>query len=123
MDILQSPTDDVDVLTGYRFPRRFVEIPAGDDPAEGTTLRINVVDVGDTDAPVVVFLHGNPSWSYIWRHTIPVVLEAGYRVIAPDLVGMGLSDKPAKLSDYTVRSPVADSQRCSTRMPMPTRSP
>ena len=47
-------------------------------------------------------LHGNPSWSYIWRHQIAAAVAAGYRVIAPDLVGMGLSDKPTEMTDYTV---------------------
>lgn len=90
-------------IADYPAGRRFVTIPAGD----GQELRVHLVDtgeanVGNDDAPVVVFLHGNPSWSYIWRRQIEAAVAAGYRVIAPDLVGMGLSDKPSEMADYTV---------------------
>ena len=98
MKILQSPADAVDDLPGYGFDRRWIDIPAGD----GQTLRVHLVDHGPADAPVVVMLHGNQSWSYIWRHQIGPVVDAGYRVIAPDLVGMGMSDKPSELDDYSV---------------------
>lgn len=104
MEILRSPDDAVDGLPGYPSDRRRVEIPAGD----GQTLRVHLVDVnrsGD-DAPVVVMLHGNPSWSYLWRHQIGPVADAGYRVIVPDLVGMGMSDKPSELADYSVAAHV-----------------
>jgi haloalkane dehalogenase len=85
-------------IAGYPAGSRFVSIPSGD----GQDLRVHLVDAGPADAPVVVFLHGNPSWSYIWRHQIDAVVAAGYRAIAPDLVGMGLSDKPSEMTDYTV---------------------
>ena len=98
MEILRSPDDAIDGLADYPTGRGWVEIPAGD----GQSLRVHLVDVGPEDAPVVVFLHGNPSWSYLWRHQIGPVVDAGYRVIAPDLVGMGMSDKPSELGDYTV---------------------
>ena len=98
MQILHSPADATDGLAGYPTERRWVEVAAGD----GQHLRVHVIDVGPRSAPVVVMLHGNPSWSYLWRHQIGPVVDAGYRVVAPDLVGMGMSDKPAKLDDYTV---------------------
>ncbi len=101
MRILHSPDDAIDGLGGYPAERRLVEIPSGD----GQRLRVHLVDanpVGSSPAPVVVMLHGNPSWSYLWRHQVGPLVEAGYRVIAPDLVGMGMSDKPAELDDYTV---------------------
>jgi len=99
MRILRSPDDAIDGLPGYPTSRRWVEIPAGD----GQQLRVHMVDTAPgSDAPVVVMLHGNPSWSWIWRHQIPALTAAGYRVIAPDLVGMGMSDKPSELDDYTV---------------------
>jgi haloalkane dehalogenase len=85
-------------IAGYPAGSRFVSIPSGD----GQDLRVHLVDAGPADAPVVVFLHGNPSWSYIWRHQIDAVVAAGYRAVAPDLVGMGLSDKPSEMTDYTV---------------------
>lgn len=98
MKILQTPDEAIDSVTGYPTERRRVEIPAGD----GQSLRVHLVDAGSPDAPGVVMLHGNPSWSYIWRHQIPPLVDAGFRVIAPDLIGMGLSDKPSELGDYTV---------------------
>jgi haloalkane dehalogenase len=104
--ILSTPDGVADALPGYPPPsaRRYLSIPAGDDDGE---LRVHLVDAGDPSAPPVVFLHGNPSWSYIWRHQIAAVVAAGYRAIAPDLVGMGLSDKPSELGDYTVARHVA----------------
>jgi len=96
--ILSTGEGVADGLPGYPSDRRYVTIPAGD----GRDLRVHLVDAGERGAPVVVLLHGNPSWSYIWRHQIAAVVAAGYRAIAPDLVGMGLSDKPSELGDYTV---------------------
>ena len=98
MKILRTPDEAIESVTGYPTERRWVEIPAGD----GQTLRVHLIDSGAADAPVVVMLHGNPSWSYIWRNQIPAVVNAGYRVIAPDLIGMGMSDKPSEIDDYTV---------------------
>ena len=104
MEILRtSEADAAEILRGindYPNGSRFVTVPAGD--SDGQDLRVHLVDAGDANAPVVVFLHGNPSWSYIWRHQIAAAVAAGYRVIAPDLVGMGLSDKPTEMTDYTV---------------------
>lgn len=98
MKILQSPADAAEGLRGYPAERSWVEIPSG----EGQIIRINVIDVGLPFAPPVVLLHGNPSWSYLWRHQIGPLVEAGHRVIVPDLVGMGMSDKPSELDDYSV---------------------
>ncbi len=101
MHILRTPDHAIDGLADYPADHRWLEIPAGDEQ----TLRIHLVDVspgGSSGAPVVVMLHGNPSWSYIWRHQIGPLVDAGYRVVAPDLVGMGMSDKPSELDDYTV---------------------
>ena len=63
MEILRAPEGATDGLADYPTERRFVEIPAGD----GQQLRVHLVDAGDPEAPVVVFLHGNPSWSFLWR--------------------------------------------------------
>ena len=106
MEILRaSEADAAEILASIAdYPRgsRFVTVPAGADEDAGQDLRVHLVDAGEVGAPVVVFLHGNPSWSYIWRHQIAAAVAAGYRVIAPDLVGMGLSDKPTEMTDYTV---------------------
>lgn len=98
MKILRSPDDALDHLTDYPGPRRYVGVPAGD----GQELRVHLVDTGPEDGQPVVFLHGNPAWSYVWRRQIEAAAAAGFRVIAPDNVGTGMSDKPSELGDYTV---------------------
>jgi haloalkane dehalogenase len=70
-------------------------------PAKGGELRMHYVDEGPREAPVVLMLHGEPSWSYLYRKLIPIFVGAGYRAIAPDLIGFGRSDKPSRRSDYT----------------------
>jgi haloalkane dehalogenase len=97
MDVLRTPDDRFESLPGYPFEPHYVEIPDGD----GGTLRVHHVDEGAPDAPVVLLLHGEPSWSYLYRHMIPVLVDAGLRAVAPDLVGFGRSDKPASRADYT----------------------
>ncbi len=64
-------------------------------------LRVAYIDEGPSDAPVVLLMHGEPAWSFLYRKMIPVLLQAGYRVVAPDLVGFGRSDKPACKRDYS----------------------
>ena len=92
MKILRTPDERFGNLPDYSFSPNYADI---DD------LRIHYVDEGPPDAPPILMLHGEPSWSYLYRHMIPVFKEAGYRTVAPDLVGFGRSDKPAKISDYT----------------------
>ncbi|AZI34940.1 haloalkane dehalogenase [Caenibius tardaugens NBRC 16725] len=94
--ILRTPDTCFDRLQDYDFPPNYVEIA---DPALGP-LRMHYVDAGAPDAPVVLMLHGNPTWSYLYRHMIGPVAAAGYRVIAPDMIGFGKSDKPADRSAY-----------------------
>jgi len=103
MKILTTPESAADGLPDYDFDRHYATIPDDD----GGTMRIHYVEAGDPDGRPVVFLHGNPSWSYIWRHQIRAVADAGYRAIAPDLGGMGMSDKPSDLGDYSVARHVA----------------
>jgi len=74
-----------------------MEVPDG----EGGRLRIHYVDEGPKGEEPVLMLHGEPSWSFLYRKMIPVFLEAGYRAVAPDLVGFGRSDKPSRRTDYT----------------------
>lgn len=99
MDILRTPDDRFERLPGYDFAPHYVEVSAGD--GSDTRLRIHHLDEGPADAPVVLCLHGEPSWSFLYRHMVPVLVEAGLRVVAPDLVGFGRSDKPAHRSDHT----------------------
>ncbi len=99
MDILRTPEDRFYRLAGFDFAPHYTEVPAGDGGE--TTIRIHYLDEGPADGPVVLLLHGEPSWSYLYRHMIPVLTGAGLRVVAPDLPGFGRSDKPAQRSDYT----------------------
>ena len=69
-------------------------------------MRIHYLDEGDGNGPTVLLMHGEPSWSYLYRKMIPGLLEAGLRVIAPDLPGFGRSDKPSERSDYTYQNHV-----------------
>ncbi len=103
MDALRTPDDRFTNLPGFPFEPHYVEIPDG----EGGTLRVHHLDEGDPGAPVVLLLHGEPSWSYLYRHMIPVLVRAGLRAVAPDLVGFGRSDKPAARTDYTYARHVA----------------
>lgn len=92
MDILRTPDERFANLPGYPFAPRYVEVDG---------LRIHYVDEGPANAPPVLMLHGEPSWSFLYRRMIPRFVAAGYRAVAPDLVGFGKSDKPAARADYT----------------------
>ena len=98
MHALRTPDDRFADLPGFPFAPHYVEVDAGD--GEGT-LRVHHLDEGPTDGPVVLLMHGEPSWSYLYRTMIPVLVDAGLRCVAPDLVGFGRSDKPTERSDYT----------------------
>jgi haloalkane dehalogenase len=98
MELLRTPDECFTDLPGYPFAPTYVEVPTGDGDQ---TLRVHVLDEGPADGPVVLLLHGEPSWSYLYRHMIPVLVERGCRCIAPDLVGFGRSDKPAHRQDVT----------------------
>jgi haloalkane dehalogenase len=97
MEVLRTPDERFAALPDYAFDPRYATVPDG----EGGELRIHFVDEGSVDAPAVLLMHGEPSWSFLYRTMIPVLRDAGLRVVAPDLVGFGRSDKPAKRSDYT----------------------
>src|SRR3974390_1887105 len=98
MDVLRTPDERFAALEGYPFEPHYVEVPTGD----GGTLRVHYVDEGSPHAGErILLMHGEPSWSYLYRKMIPLLEGAGFRVIAPDLVGFGRSDKPAHRQDYT----------------------
>lgn len=103
MKVLRTPDDRFEGLTGFPFEPHYVDVPDGD----GGTLRVHHLDEGDPSGDVVLLLHGEPSWSYLYRHMIPVLVDAGLRAVAPDLVGFGRSDKPATRTDYTYARHVA----------------
>jgi haloalkane dehalogenase len=97
MKTLRTPDDRFTNLPGYPFEPHYIEVPDG----EGGRLRIHCVDQGPNTADPVLLMHGEPSWSYLYRKMIPIIVDAGHRVVAPDLVGFGRSDKPADRNDYT----------------------
>lgn len=98
MSIAALRTDDSAFagLPDWSYEPRYVEDLSG---YEG--LRMHYVDEGPADGPVMLCLHGEPTWSYLYRRMIPVFLEAGYRVVAPDFFGFGRSDKPTDDAVYT----------------------
>lgn len=98
MKVIQTPDSCFEGLHQYPFEPNFAEVP----DLDGGTLRVHYIDEGPADGPAVVFIHGNPSWSYAWRNVVPAVADAGYRAIAVDLVGLGRSDKPTEMSDFSV---------------------
>ncbi|GAB4322553.1 MAG: haloalkane dehalogenase [Dehalococcoidia bacterium] len=102
MDVLRTPDDRFESLPGYPFAPNYVHIDGGD----GGELRVHYVAEGPADGEIVLCLHGQPSWSYLYRKMIPPLASAGYRVIAPDLVGFGRSDKPSNPDDYTYENHV-----------------
>ena len=93
MRILRTDEARFEGLPDYPFLPNFQEVESG--------LRMHFVDEGPANGAPVIMLHGEPTWSYLYRHMIPVVAGAGHRVLAPDLIGFGKSDKPAALSDYS----------------------
>lgn len=97
MEILRTPDSQFENLPDYRFAPHYCEVTAQD----GTPLRVHYVDEGPRDGEIILCLHGQPSWSYLYRKMIPILTKADYRVIAPDLIGFGRSDKPADTCDYT----------------------
>jgi haloalkane dehalogenase len=98
MKILRTPDERFENLPGYPFKPNYVSIPDDD-----VSLRIHYIDEGPSTADPVLMMHGEPSWSYLYRKMIPIIVSAGHRALAPDLVGFGRSDKPAESNDYSYR--------------------
>jgi haloalkane dehalogenase len=97
MDVLRTLEERFENLKDYPFAPNYTEVEDG----EGGTIRMHYLDEGPKDGEVILCMHGQPSWSYLYRHMIPILTDAGYRCIAPDLVGFGKSDKPTSIDDYT----------------------
>jgi haloalkane dehalogenase len=98
MKVLRTPDSCFEGLPDFDYEPHYTTINADD----GTPLRIHHIDEGPADAEPILLMHGNPTWSYLYRHMIPGLLKTGRRVIALDLVGCGRSDKPAQKKDYTL---------------------
>ena len=97
MRTLRTPEDRFAGLPGFGLPPHHAEVPDQD----GGTLRMAWVEDGPPDGPVVLLLHGEPSWSFLYRTTMPGLAAAGFRAVAPDLVGFGRSDKPTEPADHS----------------------
>lgn len=97
MEILRTPDDRFSDLPDFDHPARYAEVPDG----EGGVLRMSYVEAGPADGPVALLLHGEPTWSFLYRHVIAELAGAGVRCIAPDMVGFGRSDKPASIRDHS----------------------
>ncbi len=95
MHALRTPDSRFAALPDFPWAPHYVEVGG---------LRMAYLDEGPRDAPLVLMLHGEPSWSFLYRKVIPVVLAAGMRAVAPDLIGFGRSDKPTERSAYTYQS-------------------
>jgi haloalkane dehalogenase len=102
MTVLRTPDDRVSALPEFPFAQHYVTVT---DPGLGP-LRMHYLDEGDRDGRVVALVHGEPTWSFMFRRTVAPLVTAGYRVIVPDLIGFGRSDKPSRPEDYTYESHV-----------------
>ncbi|MCZ4500215.1 MAG: haloalkane dehalogenase [Marmoricola sp.] len=92
MDIVRTPDERFAGLPDYPFAPRYAEVDG---------LQLHYLDEGQATADPVLMLHGEPTWSYLYRHMVPVFTAAGLRAVAPDLIGFGKSDKPTRQSDYS----------------------
>jgi haloalkane dehalogenase len=101
----RTPDEQFANLPDFPFAPHYVSVPPEDET--GDELRVHYVDEGDPAAPTVLLMHGEPSWSFLYRHMIPVLVDAGLRTMAPDLVGFGRSDKPVARADFTYARHVA----------------
>ena len=102
MKVLRTPDDRFANLKDYQFSPHYTTIKT----ANGVDLRIHHIDEGPFDGPTVLCMHGQPAWSYLYRKMIPILVKFGCRVIAPDLVGYGKSDKPAAREDFSYQDQV-----------------
>jgi haloalkane dehalogenase len=94
---VRTPEERFQNLPAFPWLPRYIEVPDG----EGGTVRIAYIDENVRSGETVLMLHGEPSWSFLYRKMIPPVIAAGYRAVVPDLPGFGRSDKPADRGDYT----------------------
>lgn len=103
MNVLRTPDDRFSDLPDFDHPARYADVPDG----EGGTLRMSYVEAGPADGPVALLLHGEPTWSFLYRHVMRQLADAGIRSVAPDMVGFGRSDKPAEIGDHSYARHVA----------------
>jgi len=110
METLRTPDDRFVDLPDFAFAPNYAEV----DDSDAGSLRVHYLDEGPSGAPPIVLLHGEPTWSYLYRHMIGPLTAAGHRVIVPDLVGFGRSDKPVERSDTPIPALSAGCGSCSS---------
>src|SRR6476660_2838382 len=98
MEAVRTPDECFEGLPDFAFTPHYAEVPSGDG---AQTLRVHYLDEGPAGGEIVLMLHGEPSWCFLYRKMIPVLTGTGFRCIAPDLVGFGRSDKPTDRASYT----------------------
>jgi haloalkane dehalogenase len=103
VDVVRTPDERFADLPDYPFEPHYAEVVAEDL----APIRMHYLDEGPADGPVALLMHGQPTWSYLYRYVVPVLTARGIRVIAPDLIGFGRSDKPTLGPDYTVARHIA----------------
>ena len=102
MEVLRTPESCFKNIKDYPFEPVYTNIETKD----GTIVRVHHIDEGPKDGPILLAMHGQPVWSYLYAKMIPILTKAGIRVIAPDLIGYGKSDKPAAREDYSYQNQV-----------------
>ena len=108
MEYLRTPDDRFQNLADFDFPPNYLNVGAG--------LRMHYLDEGPPDAHPILVMHGEPTWCYLYRHMIPSFTQAGHRVVAPDLIGFGRSDKPVAREDYTYQRHLDWMTDCVTQL-------
>jgi haloalkane dehalogenase len=103
MEYQRTPDECFENIADYPFAPNYLQIA----DTEGGELRLHYLDEGPADGPIVLLMHGQPTWSYLYRYMIPPLVEAGFRVVAPDPIGFGRSDKPTRIEDYSYAGHVA----------------
>lgn len=98
IEFVRTPDDRFAGLDDFPYEPHYVDVDG---------LRVAYVDEGPADGPAILLLHGEPTWSYLYRRMIPILVDAGIRCVAPDLIGFGRSDKPTERSSYTYAGHVA----------------
>ena len=106
MEFVRTPDDRFANLPGWDLEPLYTQVDAGD--GSGVSLRLAHYEAGPTDAAeTILLMHGEPSWSYLYRKMVPGLVAAGFRVVMPDLIGFGRSDKPTSTDDYSYERHVA----------------
>jgi len=97
MELIRTPDEMFKNLPDFPYEPNYLEVDG---------IRIHYLDEGPRSRECILLMHGEPSWCFLYRHMIPILVKAGYRTLVPDLVGFGRSDKPTKQKDHTYRKHV-----------------